>query len=125
MNLTPKDLDELIDFCTDLGHACWEVYSRSKRGFVRVFMLPSDEVRLRAYELFQFGFCARMLFCPTTETLPVEEMWENFLGSQKGKTVLYGAAYPDTPPIVLDYAGEFFVEGFEAGTIAVSQIFES
>ena len=120
-NFTQSEIDEIIDFSLELGHACWEVYHRSKRGFVRIFMLPSNEVRQRAYELFQFGFCARML-CPATP--PIEVVWEDFLRSQKGKIVLAGAAYPDTPKVILDYAGEFFVEGFQAGAIAVQEIFK-
>jgi len=121
--LDKKDRDELVDFSIDLGQHCWNIYIRSKTGFVRVFMLPNDEFRRRANELFQLGFSGRMLKYPVNTD--GESLWTNYLGSQKGKVVLDGAAYPDTPEVVLNYAKEFFLEGFRAGDIAVRKIFES
>jgi len=122
--LDKKDRDKLVDFTIRLGQHCWNVYIRSKAGFVRVFMLPNDEFRRRANELFQLGFSGRMLKCLPSST-DGEALWANYLGSQTGKVVLDGAAYPDTPEVVLNYAKEFFLEGFRAGDIAVRKIFES
>ena len=122
--LDKKDRDEIIDFSIRLGQVCWDAYCQSKIGFVRVFMLPNDELRRRANELFHLGFSGRMLLCPPSTT-DGEALWTNYLGSQKGKVILDGAAYSDTPEVVLHYAREFFLEGFRAGTIAVRQIFES
>ena len=124
--LDKKDRDELVDFTIRLGQVCWDIYCQSKIGFVRVFMLPNDKLRRRANELFQLGFSGRMLMCPpSVPDTDGESLWTNYLGSQKGKVVLDGAAYPDTPEVVLNYAKEFFLEGFRAGTIAIRQIFES
>ena len=138
MNQTPDhdttERNELIDLSIHLGQTCWGVYRRSKVGFVRVFMLPSDAVRLRANELFQLGFSARMLFylplgIPELDAIsekPVgERAWKDFLDSQNGKIVLDGPAYPETPAVVLRYAKEFFLEGFGAGTLAVREILNS
>ena len=122
--LDKKDRDELVDFSIRLGQHCWNIYIRSKTGFVRVFMLPNNEFRRRANELFQLGFSGRMLMCPPS-AIDGEALWTNYLGSQKDKVVLDGAAYPDTPEVVLNYAKEFFLEGFRAGGIAVRKIFES
>jgi len=122
--LNKKDHDELADFSINLGQTCWNVYCQSKPGFVRVFMLPNDEFRRRANELFQLGFSGRMLLCPPSAT-DGESLWTNYLGLQKGNVVLDGAAYPDTPEVVHNYAKEFFLEGFRAGTIAVREIFKS
>ena len=126
-----KDRNELIDLSIRLGQGCWDVYCRSKIGFIRVFMMPSKAARYRANELFQCGFSARMLFCPPTgiteldaiaETPVGEQAWKNYLATHEGKIILGGPAYPDTPKVILDYAKEFFLEGFSAGTIAVQEI---
>ncbi|HBT78495.1 MAG TPA: hypothetical protein DEB39_16570, partial [Planctomycetaceae bacterium] len=110
------------------------VYCRSKVGFVRVLLLPNTEVRRRANELFQLGFSGRMLLCPpiglpalddATEAPLGEKAWESYLDSMNGQVVLDGPAYPDTPPVVLRYAKEFFLEGFRTGTIAVYEILNS
>ena len=94
-------------------------------------MMPSKAARCRANELFQCGFSARMLFCPPTgiteldaiNEMPMgEQAWQNYLAAHEGKIILDGPAYPDTPKVVLDYAKEFFLEGFSAGTIAVQEI---
>ena len=126
---TPQEHDELVDLCIHLGQRCWNTYCHSKTGFIRIFMLPSDIVRHRANELFQLGFGARLLMCPpsldSVIDSPDEVMWECYLRSMVGKTVLDGAAYPDTAKIILDCAKEFFLEGFRAGTIAVRELFES
>ena len=122
--LDKNDRDELVDFTIRLGQVCWDIYCQSKIGFVRVFMLPNDELRRRASELFHLGFSGRMLLCPPSAT-DGESLWTNYLGLQKGNVVLDGAAYLDTPEVVLNYAKEFFLEGFRAGTIAVREIFKS
>jgi len=122
---TSRD-EELIDLGFRLGQACWDVYSRSKCGFPRVFMLPSAATRRRARELFQTGFSARMFVCPPVdtalETSEGEMMWEIFLDTMDGEVVLDFGTYPETPEFVLDWAKEFFLEGFRAGTIAVREI---
>ncbi len=72
-----------------------------------------------------------MLFCPPTgiteldtvnETPMGEQAWEHFLTTHEGKTILDGPAYPGTPKVVLNYARDFFLEGFSAGTVAVQEI---
>ena len=130
--LDKKDRDELIDFGIRLGQACWDVYCRSKYGFPRVFMLPSDDARRRANELFHLGFGARLIICPPVgtpdvdaETSDGERMWKAYLDTMDGKIVLGCIAHPDTPEFILGYAKEFFLEGFQAGTIAVREIFKS
>lgn len=128
------DRDELVDFSIRLGQTCWGVYSRSKVGFVRIFMLPSDETRRRANELFQLGFSARMLFLPPlgipeldaiSEKPTGNRAWEHYLAMHEGEIILDGPAYPDTPAVVFRYAKEFFLEGFRAGTLAVREILNS
>ena len=125
--ISKRDRDELIDFGIRLGQVCWDVYCQSKAGFPRVFMLPSDDARRRANELFHLGFGARLMVCPPigntdTETSDGERMWEAYLDTMDGKVVLGCAAYPDTPKFVLGYAKEFFLEGFRAGTIAAREL---
>lgn len=133
-NLDTKDRDELIDFSIRLGQTCWDVYCHSKIGFIRVFMLPSDTARRRANELFHLGFSARMLMCPplgipaldsVLETPQGEAAWDSYLDSMDGKIVLDGAAYPETPEVVLRWARKFFLAGFSAGTLAVIEILNS
>jgi hypothetical protein len=126
--LDKKDRDELIDFGIRLGQACWDVYCRSKAGFPRVFMLPNDTARRQANELFHLGFSARLFMCPpdtAAETSDGEALWEAYLDTMDGKVVLGSIAYPDTPEFILDYAKDFFLQGFSAGTIAVREIFKS
>ena len=132
--LNETDRDELVDFSIRLGQTCWGVYSRSKIGFVRVFMLPSDAVRLRANELFQLGFSARMLFylplgIPELDAISEKPMgeraWKDYLAMHEGKIILNGPSYPNTPKVVLKYAEEFFLAGFSAGTLAVREILNS
>ncbi len=128
------DRDELVDFSIFLGQHCWNVYCRSKVGFVRVFLLPNAATRRQANELFQLGFSGRMLFCPpigipaldaAAEKPLGEKAWKSYLDTQNGKVVLDGPAYPDTPEVVLKYAKAFFLEGFRAGTLAVYEILNS
>ena len=128
------DRDELVDLSIRFGQGCWGVYCRSKVGFVRVFMLPNAEVRRRANELFQLGFSARMIMCPPigvpaldaiTEESLGERAWKDYLTMHEGTVILDGPVYPDTPAVVLDYAKEFFLEGFRAGTLAVTEILNS
>ena len=132
--LDKKDRDELVDFCLEIGQSCWNVYCHSKTGFLRVFMLPGNDVRRRANDLFLLGFSARMLMCPPTgvptldklaETPLGEKAWESYLDTMNGRVLLDCAAYPDTPDVVLRYAKEFFLEGFRAGTIAALEILKS
>jgi hypothetical protein len=59
------------------------------------------------------------------DTQTEKTAWKDYLDSAEGKIVLDGAAYPDTPQIVLNNAEAFFLEGFRAGTIAVQEIFKS
>ena len=120
---------ELIDLGIQLGQCCWDAYSGSRFGFPRVSMLPDDDARRRANDLFQTGFGARMFVCPPAgfrdtdrETSESEAMWKIFLGTMDGKVVLGCGTYPDTPNFVLDWAKGFFLEGFRAGTIAVQII---
>ena len=126
-----KERDELIDFGIRIGQTCWDVYRQTTVGFPRVFMLPSDAARRRANELFHLGFCGRLFMCPPTdpsvdaETSEGEALWRDYLATMNGKVVLGCGTYPDTPEFVLDYAKNFFLEGFRAGTIAVSEIFQS
>lgn len=132
-NQTPTTAidQKLLDLSIRLGQGCWGAYCCSKIGFTRIFILPNNKIRRRANELFQCGFSARMLFWPPTgiieldainETPMGKQAWENFLATHEGKTILDGPAYPDTPKVVLDYAREFFLEGFRAGTIVVQEI---
>ena len=125
-----KKRNELIDISIQLGQGCWDVYSCSKIGFIRVFMMPTKDARRRAKKLFRCGFSDRMLFCPPTgimkldainETLMGEQAWKNYLAIREGKTILDGPTYPDTPKVVLDYAKEFFLEGFSMGTIVMQE----
>ena len=129
-NIDKKECDELIDFGIRIGQTCWDVFCRSKVGFIRVFMLPDDAARRRANELFHLGFCARLFMCPPdenstddTEMSECEAKWQNYLCTMNGKIVLGDVAYPDTPKNILNYAKGFFLEGFRAGTIAVREIF--
>ena len=125
-SLTPTERDELIDFGLQVGQACWEVYCRSKVGFPRVFMLPNDDVRRRANELFHLGFCACLFRCPPSDVAAEgEALWNEYLGTMDGKVVLGFGIYPGTPEFILDYAKGFFLEGFSAGTIAVREIFRA
>jgi hypothetical protein len=125
--LDKNDRDELVDFSIRLGQVCWDVYCQSKTGFIQVFLLPTVTVHRRANELFQLGFSARMLLCPSTldSDTDGEKTWKSYLATMEGKIVLDGAAYPDTPEVILAYAKEFFLEGFRAGSIAVREIFKS
>ena len=132
--LDKKERDELVDFGIRIGQACWDVFRQSKFGFPRVFMLPSDDSRRRANELFHLGFCARLFACPPTdletsdadtERIECEMMWQDYLGTMAGKIVFGYGVYPDTPEFILGYAREFFLAGFQAGTIAVREIFRS
>ena len=131
-NIDKKKRDELIDFGIRIGQICWDVFCRSKVGLIRVLMLPGDAERRRANELFHLGFCARLFMCPPdenstgdTETSECEAMWQNYLGTMDGKIVLGDVAYPDMPEFILNYARDFFLEGFRAGTMAVREIFRS
>jgi hypothetical protein len=120
-----KDCDGLVDFSIRLGQACWNVYCRSKAGFPRLFMLPNNDARCRANELFHLGFSTRLIICPSTAPdADGETMWQIYLDNMDGKVVLSGTAYPDTPKFILHYAKEFFLEGFRAGTVAVREIFK-
>jgi len=127
-DISKQERDELIDFSVRIGQHCWYAYCRTKTGFVRLFLLPTDTALRRANELFQLGFSGRMLMCPPdacdTDGSLGDTLWQNYLGSQKGKVVLDGTAYPATPEAVLDYAKEFFLEGVRAGSIAISEIFK-
>jgi len=127
-NLDKKDRNELVDFGVRLSQACWEVYSRSDAGFPRIFMLPNDDVRRRANQLFHLGFCARLFRCPSSDAAVEtdgEMLWNDYLSTMNGKRVLGFGIYPDTPEFILNYAKHFFIEGFHAGTIAVREIFKS
>ena len=127
--LTPVERDELVDFGIRLGQVCWDVYCRSKYGFPRVFMLPSDAARRQANELFHLGFSARLFLCPpsdaVTEAFDGKMLWSKYLSTMEGKVVLGFSAYPDTPEFILAYAKDFFLQGFTAGAIAVREIFKS
>jgi hypothetical protein len=89
-------------------------------------MLPNDDARRRANELFHLGFCARLVSPPTdSETSLGEMLWEDYLATMDGKIVLGCVTYPDTPEFILGYAKEFFLEGCRAGAITVREIFQS
>ena len=123
--LTPSERNEIVDFGLRLGQACWDVYCQSPVGFMRLFMLPNDTARRRANELFQLGFCGRLIICPPTdsdETPDGEMLWNDYLTAMDGRVALGCVTYPDTPDFVLDYAKHFFIEGFQAGTITVREI---
>lgn len=128
--LSPEE-SEFMDFCLELGQLCWQTFRESAFGSILTRVLPSDKVRLEANRLFQLGFGARLLFCPPRgpEALdrlfgpPVcEKAWLSYLDGAEGKTILDGAAYPDTPEPVLAVAKHFFKMGFEAGTIAAREL---
>ena len=123
--LTPSEREELVDFGIRLGQACWDVYCQSPVGFTRLLMLPNDNTRRRANELFHLGFCGRLFMCPSDDTDSDGEMlWNDYLATMHGKIVLGYTAYPDMPEFVLGYAKHFFLEGFQAGTITVNEIFK-
>ena len=122
-NLTPNEREELVDFGIWLGQACWDVYRQSPVGFTRLFMLPNDNARRRANELFHLGFCGR-LFVDHSDDMTADSLWNDYLDTMDDKIVMGNIAYPDTPEFILDYAKHFFIEGFIAGTIAVNEIFK-
>ncbi len=132
------DRDEIVDISIKIGQLCWDVYCHSKTGFVRVLLLPSAEVRRRANELFQLGEHA----VPSQTELPLHFSDPLPLGAgvdernnveriiegeadRPSASDLDGPVYPDTPDVVLDYAQNFFHEGFRAGTVAVNEILNS
>ena len=132
ITIDKKARDELVDCSIRLGQVCWDVYRQTKVGFPRVFMLPGGAARRRANELFHLGFCGRLFMCPPsdsatwdadTEMSEGDALWQEYLGTMDGKVVLGCGVYPDTPEFILNYAREFFLEGFRAGTIAVREIF--
>ena len=114
---------EAIDACLVLGRHFWLEYITSSLGMAAMLLLPNNEVRWRSYELFQFGFCGRVLNCPNDEATEDDcnDLWERFLKSADGDIVLDGPPYPETPELVLTTAKSFFFWGIQRGEELVSE----
>ena len=109
------------------GRGEWDAYVCLGAGLLRILMLPDDEARLTAKKLFLLGFDTRLHIIPPTarkaahESADCEEMWQKCRNDMDGKLVLGVHLYPDTAEFILDYAKEFFLQGFRAGTIAANE----
>ena len=115
---------EAIDACLVLGRHFWLEYITSSLGMAAMLLLPNNEARWRSYELFQFGFCGRVLNCPNDETTEDDrdELWERFLKSADGDVVLDGPPYPETLELVLTTAKSFFFLGIQRGEKLVREL---